>query len=529
MALLCVVAWLPTLALPVAAVSDGGVSVFPARTSEYPNLRSWFVYEAELGTTIEDRVDVINQSNKTETLIVAALDGAVTNDGGYTLVGSKEQNKDVGTWVTLEKEEVTLLPKTSKQLKVTIKVPENADVGSHPGGIVIWRKPAESAAAKSGGQLSVITRVAARLYLTVPGDIQRILEVENVSHYISGGVLYFRIKLHNRGNVQLNPVADLTLRGLFGSLGEQKSNHLGLLLRDTSITSRTAWHGKLPTFGRYVATFRIHYGEKDFKNQYVKDEYIDVRYVFWILPWLWISIVVAVLVALIFTRNLWLWLLIQQRLNIKTKKHKVKKGETLTTIATLHDKHPKKIAKFNLLRWPYDLAEGDILLIPVGRTTKAERQALWKEFKGLKASGKLEPVVADKGDTLKDVAGFAGVSIREVIAINHLRWPYKLRAGQELLVPTKGAAAAIPQTALKLEPVVVERGDTLKDVAKFAGVSIREIIAINHLRWPYRLRAGREVMVPIKQRTTTKPKQATKKSIKSSASRSPKTKNKRRK
>lgn len=429
-----------------AAVSDGGVSVFPANTQDYPGTRSWFVYEAEPGTTIQDKVDVINNSNKTVTLLVAALDGAVTGSGGYTLVGGVDQNKDLGTWVTLEKEEVTLPPKTSETLKMTVEVPENADVGSHPGGIVIWRKPE---AGSGAGTLSVITRVAARLYLTVPGDIKRILEVENVHHQIINGVLYFRMTLHNKGNVQLTPIADITLRGLFGKLGTQSETHFGLVLRGTTITSRSPWQGKMPTFGRYVASFRIHYGEKDFKGEYIKDEYIDVKYVFWIIPWLKVIIGIGILIALIFIRNLWLWLVIQQRLNIKTKKHKIKKGETLTAVANLHDIHPKKIAKFNLLKWPYDLSEGDVLLIPVGRLTREERLTMREEFKGLKAAGKLEPVIIDRGDTLKDVAEFAGISIKEVIAINHLRWPYRLRAGQELLVPSKGTPAKAAKETTK--------------------------------------------------------------------------------
>lgn len=418
----------------VLSFEGAGVSVFPARTAEHPGIRSWFVYEAEPGSTIKDKVEIINGTNKTVTMNVAVLDGAVTSDGGYTFVGGVSENKDIGTWAKLEKTEVVLAPKARIFLDLTVTVPKNADVGSHPGGVVVWEKEAKSATTKKGGQLKIITRVGARMYLTVPGDIVRKLEVKDLHHLFQRGVLYFGMTLINKGNVQLTPEVDITLKGLFGNLGTQGRSQVGLVLRGTSIKARIPWQSKPPSFGRYIADFRIHYGEKDFKGEYVKDEYINVRYVFWIIPWILLLWLLLILFILFFLRNLWKWLIIQKRLNEKTKKHKVKQGETLTIISGIYGVHPKKIAKFNLLKWPYDLHEGDILLIPQGKMTKAERAEVDAKLK-LQREQDLEPVIFEKGDKLKDVADFAGITVREVIVLNHLIWPYKVRVGRELLVP----------------------------------------------------------------------------------------------
>lgn len=416
------------------AFTGAGVSVFPARTAEHPGVRSWFVYEAKPGTTIKDKIEIINDTNKTVTMNVAVLDGAVTSDGGYTFVGGETENKDIGTWAKLEKTEVTLAPKARTFLNLTVIVPKNADVGSHPGGVVVWEKQALSTTTKKGGQLRIITRVGARMYLTVPGEIIRKLEVKDLHHFFRNDMLYFGMTLINKGNVQLTPETDITLRGLFGVIGTQARSQMGLILRGTTIKPTVPWQSKPPFFGRFIADFRIHYGEKDFKGEYVKDEYIDARYIFWIIPWWLILWLLLIILLLLFFRNLWKWLMIQIRLNEKTKKHKVKKGETLSLIADLYNVSPRKIARFNLLRWPYDLHEGDILLIPQGRMTKAERLAV-KQALALQKAGGTEPVIIDKGDTIKDVADFAGVSVSEIIILNRLHWPYKLRTGRELVIP----------------------------------------------------------------------------------------------
>ena len=121
-----------------------------------------------------------------------------------------------------------------------------------------------------------------------------------------------------------------------------------------------------------MADFRVHYGEEDFKGEYVKDEYQDIQYVFWLIPWLTMLWWLIGLALLLLVRKFWLWIVIRQRLNTKTIKHQVKKGETLTSIADIYEVSPKKIAKFNLLKWPYDLLAGDVLLIPQGKLSKEE-------------------------------------------------------------------------------------------------------------------------------------------------------------
>ncbi len=489
---------LPTTAI---ARTGGGMSVAPLVTLEYPERRSWFVYEAEPKTVIKDKVEILNLDDKTATINVAALDGGITNDGGYTLVGGVEQNKDVGTWVKLDKSVVTLPAKTKTTVGFTLTVPENADVGSHAGGIVVWAAKAPDAAGQQKGQLQVVTRVAARLFLTVPGDMICKLDISNVGHYIDQGVLYFKMTLRNDGNMTLLPEADIKLRGIFGRAGQQDRSQLGMLLRDTTINAKSPWQKRPPKIGRFVTDIRLHYGEKDFKNEFVKDEYQDVKYVFWLIPWIELLWIFVTLMLILFIRKFWVWILIRQRLNTKTKQHTVKKGETLSGIANLYNADAKKIARFNLLKWPYDLLAGDILLIPSGQMTKEEKayQKAHPEPQarhlGLLASrqgtimGQLQNLFRHHPQiTSPSSSGLPARRSFSAVGTRGSRPGFPIESGM-----TKGVSG---MTSNALEPVIVEAGDTLKTVAEFAGVTPKEIIALNKLNWPYKLRAGQELLIP---------------------------------
>jgi len=485
------VSWLLiNLAVPANAISASGIGIFPALTKEYTGQqRSWFVYEADLGEEIKDQVELRNDTDKPMVVNAAVLDGAVTDDGAYTLVDKVEDNKDIGTWATLSANKVTLAAHQRKLIDLTIKVPLTADVGSHAGGVVIWEdKASAGSTGKSAGQLSVVTRVAARLYLTVPGDIVRRLDISNVHHTIEKGVLYFNMSLHNGGNVTLLPVADITLRGIFSQIGEQKNSSFGMLLRETSIDSRTPWQKKAPVFGRFVADFRIHYGEKDFKGEYVKDEYQDVRYVFWLVPWMLLLWIILGILLLWFVRKLWIWILIRKRLGTKTIEHPVKKGETLTSIADIYEVSPKTIAKFNLLKWPYDLLAGDVLLIPQRKLTKEEQKELIHHPRAVSMSSSGLPRGSRPGFRL----GGRNDNTPPVFASSR-----KLRLASPILPLVRGGVGGV-----NLEPVITEAGDTVKTVAQFAGVGAKVIIQLNRLKWPYHLRAGQELLIPLKQTTS---------------------------
>ncbi len=433
------------------AYATGGMGVMPSITDEYPNSRSWFIFETDLNNSVQDSVTLFNHLNRTIILQVAALDGLATPTGGYTLVVNEAENKDIGSWIVLDTNEVRLGPLQSKKVGFTVTVPSDADVGSHPGGIAAWR--IDDKDVESSSPITIVTRIAARVYLTVPGDIIKDLDVASIGYEVQDDEFIFTLNLGNNGNVQLYPEVDLEIKNIFGKTIVEKTEPLGLILKNGNTKPTVLLDKKLPLFGKYTANFHIRYGISLIEEQST-DEYIDMQYVFYTIPWLGVAIVLGVLILIFGLYVLWgLWLNYKRR-NTKTIKHIIKSGETLTRVANKYSSDSKKIVKFNLMKWPYDLHNGDTLLIPIGTMTKAERLAVVNK----KSPIKLESVIIDKGDTVKSVAIFAKTDVGEVIEINHLRWPYRLKEDRELLIP-----------------VVITKSDIKKPLSKKTHLSVDKV------------------------------------------------------
>ena len=86
------------------------------------------------------------------------------------------------------------------------------------------------------------------------------------------------------------------------------------------------------------------------------------------------------------------------------------------------------------------------------------------------------------GDTLSAVSEICGVSQRELAAQNGLRPPYRLQAGQTLMMPR-------PSTH------VVRRGENLYRIALGYGMTTRELAGMNGLSAPYTIYPGQELTV----------------------------------
>ena len=116
-----------------------------------------------------------------------------------------------------------------------------------------------------------------------------------------------------------------------------------------------------------------------------------------------------------------------------------------------------------------------------------------------------------RGDTLSKVARRLGVPMDALARANGIADVNKVRAGQKLVVPSpdapgdRDAAAAAPATvpvsssrpATVLGRHQVQAGETLSEIAKQYGTTVRELQQLNDLANPNRVRVGRALVVPV--------------------------------
>ncbi|MEU1366396.1 DUF916 domain-containing protein [Streptomyces sp. NPDC005803] len=207
---------------PASAADNGSWSVFP--TTADAGARPYFYLSADPGATLTDKVTVTNKTGTPLTFRLYAADAYNTaRDGGFAVRAQNEKQRSVGAWAKAGRDRVTVGPHGSVTLPVTIKVPEDAEPGDHPGALVALDQridPADAGAVAVGIQKAV----GARIYLRVNGPTMPALSVEDVSveHTqplvpgtgTSRAVISYTLR--NRGNVTLSPEVALKAEGLFG-------------------------------------------------------------------------------------------------------------------------------------------------------------------------------------------------------------------------------------------------------------------------------------------------------------------------
>jgi murein DD-endopeptidase MepM/ murein hydrolase activator NlpD len=118
------------------------------------------------------------------------------------------------------------------------------------------------------------------------------------------------------------------------------------------------------------------------------------------------------------------------------------------------------------------------LIVPLSAEAKAKREA---------RTAHNVSIAVKRGDTLDRIARRHGVSAREIIRLNALKPPYRLRIGQRLRLRAQPSRPSVHQ---------VRRGESVAKIAKRYGVSKRAIIRLNHLKRPYRLTVGQTLALP---------------------------------
>jgi len=197
-----------TLGVPVStahADDTDGISGTPASETGADG-RSRFSYEVAPGQQLVDNYQVTNTGTTSQVMRVFSADAFNTDDGSYGLLDTDAASVDAGAWVTFANGatfvDVPLAAGESQLVTFTLTVPADASPGDHAAGIVI-------SVTSPQGQILVDRRVATRLYVRVPGDLQAALTVGSISSsYHSSinpldGTTSVTFTVRNSGNVAL--------------------------------------------------------------------------------------------------------------------------------------------------------------------------------------------------------------------------------------------------------------------------------------------------------------------------------------
>ncbi len=181
--------------------------------------------------------------------------------------------------------------------------------------------------------------------------------------------------------------------------------------------------------------------------------------------------------------------------------HRVRRGDTLSTLARRYRTTVRAIQQANGMGRRTLLRVGRVLTIPRGPGAPAG----WEPPR-VAADGtyRVRP-----GDTLSTIARRLGVSVRQIQAWNGLGSSTRIYAGQRLKVAAGGATAAVRRKAGPVTPVAggerytVRRGDTAWEIARAHDVPLSALLRVNGLsRWST-LRPGQTLTIPERRQAAT--------------------------
>ncbi|MBI9076022.1 MAG: LysM peptidoglycan-binding domain-containing protein [Desulfatibacillum sp.] len=161
--------------------------------------------------------------------------------------------------------------------------------------------------------------------------------------------------------------------------------------------------------------------------------------------------------------------------------HRIRSGETLSTIARKYGSSVTKIKQVNSLHNTRIVA-GKTLKVPIGRgySAPAETQP---------AASKPAVHVVRRGDSLWNIAQRYGSTIDAIKKANGLSGT-NLSVGQELKIPGRqGDAPGDSKT------YVVKRGDTPATIARNHGMSLKQLLAMNGLHMKSTIYPGQQIKV----------------------------------
>ena len=197
---------------------------------------------------------------------------------------------------------------------------------------------------------------------------------------------------------------------------------------------------------------------------------------------------------------------------IKWQQHKIRRGESLSQIASRYQTSVSALKQINRLKRNM-IREGRSLLIPTAKKSKKyySLSADARKFKGLKTTGDGKRYIysVKRGDNLWDIGRHYGISVNQLTRWNGISKKSLLRLGQKLTVWVKDDESKKTTTLIKTvarntstkgNPYIVRQGDSLWLIARKFDIHVTDLLKWNNIKKGKHLQPGQSLVI---QQTVT--------------------------
>ncbi len=183
-------------------------------------------------------------------------------------------------------------------------------------------------------------------------------------------------------------------------------------------------------------------------------------------------------------------------------RHRVRRGETLSQIASRYEISLRELKRINEIRNVHRIREGNIILIPVKDAgSVASTEPSYRDKPALPDKISMKKYTPPKGhekiiytvkrnDTLSEIADRHHVGLSKLRRWNDLRYSSMIKPGQKLVIYLPSGDTSVPAggTAEKSDQIeegkrlvyhIVKRGETLTSISRMYNKRISEILTWN--------------------------------------------------
>lgn len=360
------------LVIPVLGqdVGNGGIGGRPAFPREdNPRSQSIFIHTLNPLESAEDGINIINNTEDEKTVVVYPTDFVNSSGGAFACEQKVETADEVGSWIQLEKDMVTLESAGTEIIPFTITVPASVDVGEHNGCLVVQEAIPDTNTEQGIG---LNFRTAIRVAILVPGEINKQIELISLSTSQQNNEVILSPSIINTGNISVDTDISTKINTLWSSLVSEIGGEFPVLRDQTGEWNLR--HEKPFWGGWYKTNVEAVYDESP--DTFLGDETITENRltlegpVIFVWPQLLAGIIeLLVLVGLIYGCYRLRKARKRRRAVQKDwKSHTVRSGEDIKFYAKATGVHWRTIAKANRIKAPYTLEIGQKIKLPPKKT-----------------------------------------------------------------------------------------------------------------------------------------------------------------
>lgn len=253
------------------AHAAGGAALFGLQPVLYdpanPLTKSYFIFDSKPGTIINNRVRVTNVGTARGSVSLYPVDATTGQTSGAVYLNHNDPRKDVGAWLSLSTQQLTLDPGQSQIVSFQVVIPATIRPGQHLGGIVAENltvannTPTPNTSKNTSTiQVTVKNLTIIAVQVNLPGTPIEQLLATRVQAGGQDGYQQLLLGLSNAGNVMLHPYGTLQVTDVQGRTVENFSLKLDTFLPQTSINYPVTITGPALGAGDYQAALNLTFG-----------------------------------------------------------------------------------------------------------------------------------------------------------------------------------------------------------------------------------------------------------------------------